>query len=107
MVSPPTENNERFVLVHGLLEAANVRVPKLQRADLSLGFFLLEDLGDITFWSALQGADVDAFYRSALVELGNMQALNLPPAVLPTYDDVELQRELDVCPDWFLRAHSH
>ena len=30
-----------------------------------------------------------------------MQALNLPPAVLPTYDDVELQRELDVCPDWF------
>ena len=106
MVSPPTENNERFVLVHGLLEAADVRVPKLQRADLSLGFFLLEDLGDITFWSALQGADVDAFYRSALVELGNMQALNLPPAVLPIYDDVELQRELDVCPDWFC-AHSH
>ena len=101
MVSPPTENNERFVLVHGLLEAADVRVPMLQRADLSLGFFLLEDLGDITFWSALQGADVDAFYRSALVELGNMQALNLPPTVLPNYDDVELQRELDVCPDWF------
>ena len=60
MVSPPTENNERFVLVHGLLEAADVRVPKLQRADLSLGFFLLEDLGDITFWSVLQGGDVDA-----------------------------------------------
>ena len=46
MVSPPTENNERFVLVHGLLEAADVRVPNLKRADLSLGVFLLEDLGE-------------------------------------------------------------
>ena len=101
MVSPPTENNEKFVLVQGLLEAADVRVPMLQRADLSLGFFLLEDLGDITFWSFLQDADVDAFYNSALDALGHMQALNLPASVLPVYDGVELQRELDVCPDWF------
>lgn len=101
MVSPPTENNERFVLVHGVLDAADVRVPKLQRADLSLGFFLLEDLGDVTFWAALQGADVDAFYHGALTALENMQALNLPSSVLPLYDDAELQRELDVCPDWF------
>ena len=48
MVSPPTENNEQFVLVQGLLKAAGVRVPRLQRADLSLGLFLLEDLGDVT-----------------------------------------------------------
>ena len=101
MVSPPTENNERFVLVRGLIDAAGARVPKLRRADLSLGFFLLEDLGDITFWSALQNADVDAFYGSALTALETIQALHLPPSVLPTYDDIELQRELDVCPDWF------
>lgn len=101
MVSPPTENNERFVLVQSLLDAAEVRVPKLQRADLSLGFFLLEDLGDITFWSALDSGDVDAFYARALIALSNMSALDLPPSVLPVYDDTELQRELDVCPDWF------
>jgi len=101
MVSPPTENNESFLLVHGLLDAANHRVPKLRRADMSLGFFLLEDLGDTTFLSALKNADIDAFYGSALSALGNMQALDPPPDVLPIYDDVELQRELNVCPDWF------
>ena len=30
MVSPPTENNEQFVLVQGLLKAAGIRVPRLQ-----------------------------------------------------------------------------
>ena len=72
---------------------------------MSLGFFLLEDLGDITFWSALQGADVDAFTAAHLLNWGICRRL-MPPAVLPTYDDVELQRELDVCPDWFC-ARTH
>ena len=49
MKSPPTENNERFVLVQGLLEADGVRVPRLIRADLAEGWFLLEDLGDKTY----------------------------------------------------------
>ena len=41
MVSPATENNERFVLVQDVLERGGVRVPRLLRADLGLGFFLL------------------------------------------------------------------
>ena len=101
MVSPPTENNERFVLVQGLLDAADVRVPKLERADLGLGFFLLEDLGDNTFWAALQSGDVNALYEGALTVLASMQVLDPPSSVLPVYDHSELQRELDVCPDWF------
>lgn len=101
MVSPPTENNEKFVLVQGLLTAANICVPRLKRADLGLGFFLLEDLGDLTFWMALQAGDVDALYSTALETLRDMQALDVPSSSLPRYDPVELQRELDVCPDWF------
>ena len=101
MVSPPTENNEQFVLVQGLLKAAGVRVPRLQRADLSLGLFLLEDLGDVTYWSALQEGDVDIYYTRALIALSDMQALSGAQTVLPLYDDKELQRELTICPEWF------
>ena len=101
MVSPPTENNEKFVLVHGLLTAADICVPRLKRADLDLGFFLLEDLGDLTFWMALQTGDPDAFYSASLRALCDIQALDVPPSILSIYDDAELQRELDVCPDWF------
>ena len=49
MVSPPTENNERFLLIQRALESAGVRVPSMPRANLALGYFLLEDLGDTTF----------------------------------------------------------
>ena len=101
MVSPPTENNEKFVLVQGLLKAAGVRVPRLQRADLSLGLFLLEDLGDVTYWSALQEGDVDTYYTRALIALSDMQALSGARTLLPLYDDKELQRELTICPEWF------
>ncbi len=52
MVSPPTENNERFVLIQRTLEGAEVRVPSMPRANLALGYFLLEDLGDTTFFLA-------------------------------------------------------
>lgn len=101
MVSPPTENNERFILVQGQLDAFGIRVPRLLRADLSLGFFLLEDLGDETFWSALQTKSEDRLYVGALTLLSRMQAVPVPDSVLTAYDDHELQRELNICPEWF------
>ena len=51
MVSPPTENNERFVLIQRTLEGAGVRVPAMPRANLALGYFLLEDLGCLLYTS--------------------------------------------------------
>jgi aminoglycoside/choline kinase family phosphotransferase len=62
---------------------------------------LLEDLGDVTYWSALQEGDVDTYYTRALTALSDMQALSGAQTVLPVYDDKELQRELTICPDWF------
>ena len=35
MVSPPTENNGRFVLIQRTLESAGVRVPSMPRANLT------------------------------------------------------------------------
>ena len=101
MVSPPTENNERFLLIQRALESAGVRVPSMPRADLALGYFLLEDLGDTTFFLALEQGDEDALYREALDTLAVILAIRTVESELPHYDQEELQRELDVCPEWF------
>lgn len=101
MVSPPSENNERFILVQGLLEGNAIRVPKLPRADLAAGCFLLEDLGDTTFAIALHENDPDPLYREALNTLLSLQVIETQGIGLPRYDARELQRELNVCPDWF------
>ena len=101
MVSPPTENNERFVLIQRTLEGAGVRVPSMPRANLALGYFLLEDLGDTTFSLALEQHDVDALYKEALDTLAVIRAIRAVESELPHYDQKELQRELDVCPEWF------
>ena len=101
MVSPPTENNERFLLIQRALESAGVRVPSMPRANLALGYFLLEDLGDTTFFLALEQRDEDALYREALDTLAVIRAIRTVESELPHYDQEELQRELDVCPEWF------
>jgi len=101
MKSPPTENNERFVLVQGLLEADGVRVPRLIRADLAEGWFLLEDLGDKTFHQALESESSDQLYDRALEALVTIASVPVED-VLPTYDAGRLQVELDVFPEWFL-----
>jgi aminoglycoside/choline kinase family phosphotransferase len=101
MVSPPSENNERFVLIQRTLEGAGVRVPTMPRANLVLGYFLLEDLGDTTFSLALEQNDVDALYNEALDTLAVIRAIRTVESELPHYDQKELQRELDVCPEWF------
>ena len=101
MVSPLTENNERFVLIQRTLEGAGVRVPSMPRANLALGYFLLEDLGDTTFSLALEQNDEDALYKEALDTLAVIRAIRRVESQLPHYDQKELQRELDVCPEWF------
>ena len=101
MVSPPSENNERFVLIQRALESSGVRVPAMPRANLALGYFLLEDLGDTTFALALEERDVDALYQEALDTLVAIRAIRTVESELPHYDQKEFQRELDVCPEWF------
>ena len=101
MKSPPTENNERFILVQGLLASAGVRVPRLLRADLAQGWFALEDLGDDTFYQALATEPAESLYEKALETLAQLAAVPVSE-VLPTYDQGRLQTELDVFPEWFL-----
>jgi aminoglycoside/choline kinase family phosphotransferase len=109
MDAPPAKEDCRpFVAVDRLLDASGVNVPHILNWDEAQGFMLLSDLGQHTFLSALEMADLDhppasanrARYIAAIEELLRLQAV--PADGLPPYDDALLQRELDLLPDWYL-----
>ena len=58
----------------------------MPRANLALGYFLLEDLGDTTFSLALEQNDVDALYKEALDTLAVIRAIRAVESELPHYD---------------------
>ncbi len=105
VISPPSEKNAEFLYVHGMLEAAGIRVPELYAADPELGFILVEDLGDeqLLAWleeeSALEAQD---WYKDALMMLADTVAIPVESTELPPYDAALLQTELNLFQDWFL-----
>src|SRR5690606_10574509 len=50
-----TAGEDSFAIMKNILEEAGVRVPKLYDVNISRGFFLEEDLGDVTFLKMLSG----------------------------------------------------
>jgi hypothetical protein len=110
MDAPPDKEDCRpFVAVARLLDAGGVNVPHILEWDEALGFMLLSDLGTRTLLSTLDTARPDdagnrARYAAALDELVRLQAVQPGEGgqALPPYDDALLQREMDLCPDWYL-----
>jgi aminoglycoside/choline kinase family phosphotransferase len=109
MDAPPDKEDSRaFVRIARQLHAGGVSVPEVLAWDEAQGFMLLSDLGQHTFLSATDMADLDhhpgsanrARYLAATDELLRLQAV--PTDGLPPYDDALLQRELDLLPDWYL-----
>jgi len=109
MDAPPAKEDCRpFVAVDRLLDTGGVNVPHILEWDEAQGFMLLSDLGQHTFLSTVDMADLDhrpgsanrARYLAAIDELLCVQAV--PADGLPLYDDALLQRELDLLPDWYL-----
>jgi aminoglycoside/choline kinase family phosphotransferase len=109
MDAPPDKEDSRpFVAVARQLAATGVNVPTIHEWDEARGFMLLSDLGQHTFLSLLDMADLGheapngnrARYGAALDELVRIQAV--PADALPPYDDALLQRELDLMPEWYL-----
>jgi aminoglycoside/choline kinase family phosphotransferase len=108
MDAPPEHEDCRpFLSVGRLLADAGLNVPSILAQNLEAGFLLLSDLGEQTFYQAIQaGLDdrrLQALYRGALVALVRMQAI--PCASLPAYDADRLLQELSVFPEWYARIH--
>ena len=106
---PPHEDCEPFVRIDALLAAGGLHVPGILAQDLEQGFLLLTDLGDRTFYEALQDglaqdeAALQRHYRGALRALVALQ--QCPADTLPPYDEARLLEELAVFPQWYLQTH--
>lgn len=102
MDAPPADNDlALWLAMHALLDAGDVRVPKILARDLAHGFLLLEDLGHDTLLDSIDSDNADSLFDAAITQLLRIQAI-APPADLPRYDDALLGRELDLFDDWFI-----
>src|SRR6187455_2008420 len=108
MDAPPgKEDIAPYLKVTSLLEQAGAHVPHVHASDSKRGFIVMEDLGDIQYLSRLKtGRGVDKLYGDALTTLANIQVRGLrAAAALKPYDRAELERELNLMPEWFLGKH--
>lgn len=99
---PPQEDVRPFVKVAGLIGAAGLHAPQVLAADEARGFLLLTDLGRELYLEALTEASAgqaDALMRDAIKALVHWQQ-HVDDSSLPPYDEVLLQREMALFPEW-------
>jgi aminoglycoside/choline kinase family phosphotransferase len=104
---PDKEDLGPFLSVARLLRGIGVNVPMILARDQKRGFLLLSDLGVRQYLDELaaDGA-ADRLYADALAALSTMQTAD--PGMgrdLPRYSHALLMREMELMPEWFLRAH--
>jgi aminoglycoside/choline kinase family phosphotransferase len=108
MDAPPgKEDIGPYLKITALLEQAGAHVPHVHASDTRRGFIVMEDLGDTQYLSVLRaGRGVDKLYGDALTTLANIQVRGARAAEqLAPYDRKELERELNLMPEWFLGKH--
>ncbi|KND59390.1 putative phosphotransferase [Candidatus Burkholderia verschuerenii] len=102
--APPPEKCREFVQVAGLLEAANVHVPKILETDFDAGFMLVTDLGNTTYISVLDEKNTRPLMRETIDALIRFQQ-TAREGVLPAFDEAFLRREMELLPEWFIGRH--
>lgn len=105
MDAPPSHEDCRpFIKVSELFYAAGVHVPRVLARNSEQGFLLLDDLGTTTYLQALQDGNADRLYLDAIESLIRIQSASRAD-VLPDYDEILLQREMHLFPDWYVAKH--
>jgi len=98
---PQQEPCDQFIAVAHKLRDAGLNAPEIIATNLAEGFLLLTDFGGKDYLSQLDPKTEGALYADALAALLKMQA-GIDARDLPDYDEVLLQREMDLFHDWFL-----
>ena len=101
---PPQENCKPFVEIADFLRTCLINVPKIYAQDLDRGFLLLNDLGNKTFLDVINSSNADELFKDAIEALLAFQQLPMTEP-LPSYDVALLRRELELFPEWYVRAH--
>ena len=105
---PPQENCAVFCDIAGLLDKQGVNVPKILEEEQELGFLLQSDLGDTTYYQAVQAglddAQLQTIYREALDTLVLMQ--QSPAEHLAPYDASRLREVMNLFEEWYVQRYK-
>ena len=92
-----------FIDVSVRLLKANVQIPRVYAQNLTLGYLLIEDLGDIHLINVLNAMSCKLLYTRAIYEIIKMQ--DADTTGLDLYDDKFLMFEMNLMPEWYLEKH--
>jgi len=99
---PEKEVLSPFLSIRHWLETAGVRVPHLVAEDITQGFLLLEDFGDMTWTAYLEDhPDPSLLLQDAVRQLGLLQS-QAPDFDLAIFDEMRMHNECDLYLDWYL-----
>ena len=98
---PEKEPCDQFVSVAHKLRDAGLSAPEIIAQNIDEGFLVLTDFGGSDYLSQLNPENEGSLYGDALAALLQMQT-RIDAADLPLYDEVLLNREMDLFHDWFL-----
>ncbi|MFV2060951.1 MAG: aminoglycoside phosphotransferase family protein [Gammaproteobacteria bacterium] len=103
---PEKENSVPFVAIAQILFNAGINVPEIVQCDYESGFFLISDLGEEQYLSALNIDSFENLYKSAIQVLIKLQSiLGKQLTKIPDYDKKLLQQEMALFRDWYLDRH--
>lgn len=109
MDAPPSQENcAIFCDISQLLEKQGLNVPSILERDDRNGFLLLSDLGDTTYYQAIQrgldDVELQTIYRDALDALVCMQ--QTPAEHLAPYDATRLREEMNLFEEWYVNKYK-
>ncbi len=94
-----------FIGVAWRLMDAKIRIPTIKAYELNKGFIFLEDVGSVHLYDKLLQADAALYYEKAIETLVTMQ--ETPSQGLAPYDEMFLLEEMNLMPQWYLKAYLH
>lgn len=101
MDSPPElEHNQQFLTMAKVFADHNIPVPTIIDKDMTRGFMLMTDLGELDLGQAYASPVAEAALRAAvdtLIALQDVQSSHIPP-----YDAARLTMEFDLFEEWVL-----
>ncbi len=99
---PENEDCRPFLQVTELIRNIGVNAPAIISMDIQQGFLLLDDLGNRPYLDELDENNADDLYIDAIDALIKMQTID---SILPVYDALLLQSEMDLFETWYLNRH--
>lgn len=93
-----------YIKVQKLFQA--IKVPEIYHLDIQQGFMALEDFGSTPYLAALQQDRRTEVHKVLLLEaIDELIKLQLSSQLdqLPLYDDVVLEREMQLFPEWYIQ----